>query len=260
MGHRYVAVFFILGIGLAGNFSLTQSCKAETLVQSIVESRVLVALHVGQAELQKRLPTPWQINPIPGGPLKGANFMLVFIDSLLVQDGQGRPDMGGIDRIVSCAVPAKHAHTGEMASVVIGGFHTNSHDVPGPYKTWLQGTIRREQTHKGADLEAGVGDDFWQVRDNRGSVIELRLQYKRALPARAKSEIKVYSAVEPTFFRTYRVDSTTDLVKSMPAGIDRVQNYQLHVAVPELSKLFDGTEQFVGISVIPFYLRQVFLP
>ena len=31
-------------------------------------------------------------------------------------------------------------------------------------------------------------------------------------------------------------------------------------AVPELSKLLDGTEQLVAVTVIPLYVRQVFLP
>lgn len=260
MLYRYIAVFFILGIGLAGNFSLTQSCWAETLVQSTAETRLVVALRVGQAELQKLVPIPFQVTPIPGGPIKEANFFVVFVDAFLFHDAQGKPDMGGINRVVVFAVPAKHSQTGEMVTVVIGGFSANIDGVPGPYKNFAQATIRREQTYKWANIEAGVSDDFWEVRDNRGGTIEVRLQYQRALPSRAKSEAKIYSAVEPSFFRIYRLDTATDVVKSIPAGIDRVQKYQFRMAMPELSKLFDGTEQLVAVSVIPLYVRQVFLP
>jgi hypothetical protein len=42
---------------------------------------------MGQAELQSKLPAPWQVNPITGGELKEANLLLVFIDALLLQDG-----------------------------------------------------------------------------------------------------------------------------------------------------------------------------
>jgi len=56
------------------------------------------------------------------------------------------------------------------------------------------------------------------------------------------------------------VETATDIVKSIPAGIDRVQNYKLRVAVPELSKLINGTEQLVGVAIYPLYLRQVFPP
>jgi hypothetical protein len=105
-----------------------------------------------------------------------------------------------------------------------------------------------------------VGEDFWEVRGARGGGIELRVQYQLALPSRGKAEQKIYSAVEPSFFRIYRFEQATDMLKSIPAGINRVQNYQLRVTVPELSKLFDGTEQLVGIITTPLYVRQIFLP
>jgi hypothetical protein len=53
---KYIMVFFILGISLAGGLSLTQPVCAETLVQSTAETRLMVALRVGQAEFQKQLP------------------------------------------------------------------------------------------------------------------------------------------------------------------------------------------------------------
>ncbi len=257
---KYIAVFVILGISLAGNLSFTQPVCAETLVQSTAETRLMVVLRVGQAELQKLLPASWQVISLPGGPFKEANFFIVFIDGFLIQDAQGKPDKGGISRAVVFAVPAKHTQTGEIATVVTGGFTADISSVPGAYKNYIGATIRREQTHKGANLEAGVGEDFWEVRDTRGGTIELRVQYQCALPSRAKSEQKLYSAVEPSFFRIYRMETATDFLKSIPVGINRVQNYQLRVAVPELSKLFDGTEQLVGIAAIPLYVRQVFLP
>jgi hypothetical protein len=122
------------------------------------------------------------------------------------------------------AVPAKHTQTGEMAFVVTGGFNTNIDNVPGPYKNYLQATIRREQTRKWANLESGVGEDFWEVQDARGRSIEFRVQYQLALPSRAKAEQKIYSAVEPSFFRIYRFEQAADTLKSIPAGINRVEN------------------------------------
>jgi len=260
MLYRYIAVFLILGISLASNLSLTQSVRAETLVNSTAETRLVVALRAGQEELQKLVPTPFQVTPVPGGPLKEANFFLVFIDAFLFHDAQGKPDMGGILRLAVFAIPAKHSQTGEMVTVVIGGFSANPDYVPGAYKNFVPATIRREQTHKGANMEVGVVGDLWEVRGTRGGIIELQLQYQQALPSRAKVEQKIYSAVEPSFFRIYRLDMATDIVKSIPGGIDRAPKYQFRMAVPELSKLFDGTEQLVGVQVIPLYLRQVFLP
>ncbi len=257
---RYIAIFFIVGISLAGNLSFNQPVCAETLFQSTTETRLTVVLKVGQAELQKFVPAPWQVMPVPGGPLKEANFFIIFVDAFLVQDAQGKPDKGGTNRGVVFVVPAKHTQTGETAFLVTGGFNPNMDNVPGPYKNFVQATIRREQTHKWANLESGIGEDFWEVRDARGGSIEFRVQYQLALPVRAKAEQKIYSAVEPSFFRIYRFEQATDTLKSIPAGINRVENYQLRVTVPELGKLFDGTEQLVGIINTPLYVRQIFLP
>jgi hypothetical protein len=147
-----------------------------------------------------------------------------------------------------------------MAIVITGGFTTNSKEVPGPYKNFVQATIRRELTQKGVNVEPTVGGDIWEVRDSRGASIELRINYQQALPSRATLDQKIYSAIEPNFFRIYRMDIAADIVKSIPAGIDRAQNFQFRVAVSELKKLFDGTEQLVAVSVIPLYVRQILLP
>jgi hypothetical protein len=70
----------------------------------------------------------------------------------------------------------------------------------------------------------------------------------------------VYSAVEPTFFRIYRVEQGADVVKSVPANIDRVQNFKLTIGIQELRKIFDGSEKVVAVTMIPWYIRQVSLP
>ena len=260
MLNKYIVVFFFLAIILAGNLSFTQPVCAETLVHSTTETRLLLALRVGQEELQKSLPATWQVAPLPGGPLKGANFFVLFIDPLLFQDAQGKPDVGATNRYTVFAVPAKHTQTGEIATVVVtGGVASASSSVPGAYKTSLQGTVKREQTCKGANIEGGVVDDFWEVRDNQGGIIELRIQYERALPLRTKLDQKVYSGVEPTFYRIYKQEIAMDLVKSIPAGVDHVKNYRLNVAIPKLKNLFDGSE-LVGVVAYPMFLRQIFLP
>ena len=79
-------------------------------------------------------------------------------------------------------------------------------------------------------------------------------------PERTKREFKVRSSVEPDFFRIYRDDYANELLKSIPAGIDRVKNYKFRVTMSELSEMFDGSEQLIGISVDYSRVREVFLP
>src|SRR6266550_2970721 len=98
------------------------------------------------------------------------------------------------------------------------------------------------------------------VPGKHGGTAELQFDYQGGLPSRSKGEAKVYSGAEPTFFRIYRWEQGADVVKSVPDGIDRVQNFKLSVAIPELAKIFDGSERVVSVTMLPWYLRQVSLP
>jgi hypothetical protein len=101
---------------------------------------------------------------------------------------------------------------------------------------------------------------MWKVQDNAGGILEFRMNYQRGVPKRVKTEFKVRSSVEPDFLRIYHDDYSSDLVKSIPAGIDRVQNYKFRTTIPELRKMFDGSEQLIAIMVNPCRVRKVFLP
>ena len=240
---------------------LITQAGAETFIGSNVDNRIIVALQVGQAELQSWLPTSWQVSPIPKGPLKGTNLYLLFVDRLLDQDPKGKPARGGICRAVALAALAKHAQTGKPALFVIRIFAPHEDiNLYNPYKNSVRATIRREYTVKGANLEPGAASDVWELRDSAGGIIKFQIEYQRALPRRVKQELRPRSSVEPDFFRIYRVDQGMDLIKSVPAGINRVQSYQLNVTVSELRKMFDGSEKVVGIIALPFYIRKLSLP
>ena len=251
-----LGVFLVFSLGV-----FVLQAQAETLVGSNVDNRIVVALRVGQAELQGWLPAPWQLNPAPKGPFKDANLFVIFVDRLLGQDPQGKPAAGGTFRIVALAAPAKNPQTGESAPFVLR-IYAPHEDISlyNPYKNSVQATIRREHTMKCGGLGPGTGSELWEVQDKAGGTLQFRMAYQRAIPRRAKQEVKPRSAVEPTFYRIYRYDQGSDLVKSIPAGINRVQDYQLRVKVPDLGKLFDGTEQLVGVVVVPWYVRKLYLP
>ncbi len=253
-----LSVWSLIGIISVGSVSLTVPAQAETLVGSNVDNRITVALRVGQAAAQGWVPAPWQVQPVPAGPFKKANLFVFFIDRLLNQDAEGKPASRGAFRFAVLVVPAKHPQTGESAPFVIRIY--GPHEGHGPYKNSVQAMVRREATLQGANLEPGAGSEVWEVRDSAGGILEFRMAYQRAVPSRAKQEGKPHSAVDPTFFRIYRYDQVVDVVQSIPAGIDRVRDYQFRVTVSELGKLFDGTEQLVGIAMIPWYVRQTFLP
>lgn len=258
MVNRRIVSFTVLALIVAA-FSPCAPASAETLVESNVDSRLVVSFRVAGAELQKWIPAPWQVTPPASGPSRDANLNVVFVQRFLSLDGDGKAGAATLNRVVALAAPVKNAQTGETGPVVIR-IYTSDHDaLPGPYKNSVKAGVRREQTHKGEKLEAGTASDLWEMQTNGGR-IEVQVAYQRGVPSRVKAETNVRSAVQPDFFRIYRVDQGLDVVKSVPAGVDRTQGFRFRSTVPELAKLFDGAEQLVSVTAIPFYIRQVSLP
>jgi len=232
----------------------------ETHVESTIENRCMVALHVQEKELQNWVPDSMQIVSPPKGPIKSTNLFIIFIEVFCAQDPQGKLAEGGISRTAVFVVPVKHKQTGEMVYLVIYGLTDNPQRVPGAYKENNLASVRRELVHRISSFNAGQESDTWEFKNTSGMLIDYHVQYKRAVPRRAKRVLKIYSGVEPGFFRIYKTDSLADLVKSIPLKIDRTKDYRLKVSVPKLSKLFDGSEQLVAVLVFPAYVREVFLP
>jgi hypothetical protein len=251
-----VSIAFTIIVAVPG---FRPGAGAETLVETNFDSRLNVQFRVAEAALKSSVPAPWQIAPAASGPGKDANLTVVFLQRLLVLSPEGKPTPGATHRTVALVVPAKNTQTDESAPVVLRVFTADPQGVPGPYKNSVKANVRRELTLKGDGNEPGVGSEQWQMQADSGT-IEVQLAYQRGVPSRTKGESKVYSAVEPTFFRLYRVDQGVDVVKSVPAGIDRVQSFRFRSTVPEFARLFDGSEQVIAVSVIPWYFREVRLP
>jgi hypothetical protein len=260
MANRWACLVFVLGSIIVGGLTSASPASAETLVQATLDSRMIVHFRVNPAELQRWLPAPWQSNPIATGPSKDANLVVTFVDRVLDQNAEGKPAEVPAYRVVSVAVPAKHPQTGDSGPLVMRLFSSNPTGVPGFYKTAVQATVTREQTLKGVSVEPGTATDWWEMRDGKGGTMELRVQYTRGAPTRGKVESKPRSGSDPAVWRIYRIDQALDVIKSVPVGIDRVQNYQIKVAVPEMSKMFDGSEKLISLTAVPFYTRQTFLP
>jgi len=50
------------------------------------------------------------------------------------------------------------------------------------------------------------------------------------------------------------------VVRSVPAGIDRASFVGVKAAGDKLGMLFDGSQQLISVTAIPWYSRQVYLP
>ena len=251
------SVLFLIGIICVGSVAFTTLAQAETLVESSIFFRIYVAFSVDQKAAQEWLPAPWRAVSLPKGPLEGANLYVLFDDKLIQQDGEGKPYKGGTYCLAALIAFGKNQQTGEFAAFVTRVYWP--HDAPHDYKNAVKAMVFRGATLQGANL-GGKGSEVWTVRDGAGGILEFRMDYQRAVPKRVKKEFKVRSSVDSNILFIYRDDYAGDLVKSIPTGIDRVQNYKFRVTMPELRKMFDGSEKLVGILVNPSRMRQRFLP
>lgn len=254
MNRMFRVAFVALAMGAAC------AAWAQKHVQSTLDSRMVLAFKVNPAELQRWIPAPWQIDPVAAGPSKDANLVMTFVDRLLDQDAEGKPVKTATYRVVALATPARNPQNGDSGPLLIRLYNSNPDAVPGFYKTAVLAVVEREQTLSGAGIAPGSALERWAMKDGRGGTIDLLVQYQRGTPLRAKVEAKPRSGSDPATWRTYRIDQSTDVLKSINGGTDRVQKYDLKLKVPELAKLFDGSEQLVSVTSIPWYTRQTFLP
>ena len=229
--------------------------------------RVRVALRVGLPALQRRLPDPWDVYPDARDVSQGANLAILFYEIFLNQTAESLPltaaDARG--RYFVLGIPSRHRRTEETAFMVFRIF-TADPTGENPFgwkdvaagKTTLHADIVRSETVEANNLETVVSDRI-EGRLDQG-VVALELQYRRGVPTRVASVGRVRFAAEPEHVRVYRADELVDVVKSVPAAIDRLGRFGLRVTLPELADLFDGSEQVVNVTVQPWFLRQVSAP
>jgi hypothetical protein len=242
--------------------ALTAAAPAwgEQHVQSTLDSRIVLAFKANPAEVQKWLPAPWQIAPVASGASKDADLTLTFVDRLLDQDAEGKPVLIASYRVVALGIPARNPQTGESGSVLVRQYNTNPDAVPGFYKTAVRASVERETAASAANNDSGTASERWEIKDGKGGTLLLQVRYERSTPVRGKTEARPRSGSDPALWRIYRIEQSVDVVKSVPEGIDRLRNYRFRNNLAELDKLFDGREQLISVTSIPWYTRQTFLP
>ena len=93
-----------------------------------------------------------------------------------------------------------------------------------------------------------------------GGEIALSVAYQKGVPARSNRETKVYSNVDPDFYRIYRTTQYTDVLMSVPMGVDNVHSLAFDISIPSVRAILDGAEELVGIISLPWHMRKTILP
>ena len=84
-----VGLLSLSGAAVAACVAASTPLGAETLVEQVADTRLVLAFRVDPVELQKVVPGPWDIVGTAAGPAKDANFNVIFYDRMLQQDGAG---------------------------------------------------------------------------------------------------------------------------------------------------------------------------
>jgi hypothetical protein len=228
----------------------------EKFVGSNVDQRTYLTFKASDAAVQKMLPEGWEINPPQAGPAKGSNVTIVLVDQILSQDAEGKPVAGY--RGAALVIPAKKKGSDVAGPMVFGGIFEPA-GAPGAY-----GVFKAAQTlsveRKRLSGDAPRVDEHWHIEAGDGHSIGVHVQYAPGVPTRGKVDTKVYSAIKPDYYRIYRVETASDVVRSAATGVDRVSGFSIKVTGAKLTALFDGSEQLISITHIPWFSRQLYLP
>jgi hypothetical protein len=243
--------------------SLIDSAGARTVAELNVEARSTLAFKAEEAAVASLLPAGWKASPQETGPSKGANVIVIFSDRLLIQSADGKPMEGqATNQIAVLAVPALNPNTNERGVMIVFGLSARSSGAPGPYGVFLLADEANVERifRSGPGDENRVAEEQWSFAAKDGERLSLRLRYKRGIPNRANTEIRAYSAYDPSFYRTYSADQGADVLRSSTNGKDIIDEIHFSAGGPRLGALFDASEQLVSVIALPWTVRQAFLP
>jgi hypothetical protein len=252
---RFSISLLVIVLGLVVSISIAY---AETFVGSTYDTRSVVAFKVAEKAAQSWLPDGWSVAPIGKGPLAGSNLFIVFIDSHLSLDPEGKPSAIPQYRAAVLVTPASQANS-EKPRIYVTRIYIADSSL-NPYKNSVGAEIRRTSTLSAEGSGSATGSEEWSVKTSDGGMLSFRMKYSGKTLSLAERETFPYSSVEPDFHRIYRYKQLSDLIMSVPAKLDRVTEHEFSTSIPEMASMFDGSEELIGIVNIPFYWRQTYLP
>lgn len=220
------------------------------------EIRTSLNFKVNEAALQKLLPAGWAVAPSTAPGNRGGNVNMTMMERQLVLDPQGRLLGTGTQRYVVLTVAAKNA-AGENSTIAVAGI---SPDAPGSYGVYLPATVSKlDRSTSGGGLDSGRGEEHWEFVASSGERIDVRLAYRRQTATRSRGETKVRSAKTPVFTRTYKIEQSSDVLRSLNTP-DRVEHLEFRASGGVLASLFDGSETLLTVTSTPYYVREISIP
>lgn len=245
-------------------FALSLACciYAETPVESSLEARFQLDLHVPEAALASFLPSGFTPNVAAQGPAKDCNLRAVFIDRITINAPDGKPVGKGTNRLVYLAAPVKDP-AGAAAQLVIGGLTEDPEDAPGPFGVFLRAATHH--MHR-STTDAGSGpimdSQDWTFAAAGGEHLELHLKYERGAANKGNpADVRFYSAKNPGSYQISRQEQVLDILRNVTTHpADRVREFSFKAGGGSYAKLFDGAEKPLSWDNILWIQRTVLKP
>ncbi len=233
------------------------SASAQGVTEWSSEQRIILAFRVNPDVVQRMLPAGWVSAPSTSPATPGANLNVTMMERQVVLDPQGKPLRTGTSRYMVLGAPARNAQTGQSNTLIISGL---SPEGAGAYGVYLAAsTATLERTTSGDAEAAATVREAWTFAATTGERVELRVAYTRGPATRSHADSVVRSGRRPEFQRTYHIDQATDVVRSANAP-DRVSHVSFSATGPVLAPLFDGTHVLLGVTAVPYYVREITIP
>src|SRR6266852_1894343 len=109
--------------------------------------------------------------------------------------------------------------------MVFHAFASHPSYIPGPYGVHMLADLDMERTVRTDRAGNSNVEESWELRADNGDHVRLELQYVRGVATKGKTETRVHSAIQPAFYRIYRIEQATDVVRSAAMGIDRAHKF-----------------------------------
>ena len=234
------------------------AAKAETLVRSTVESRLLLGFKVDDAAAQAWLPEGWAPLTLPKGPLAGTNMIVSFMDRHVILDPEGKTDTPASNRAVALLSYAVSPDVKGPRAFITRIWETPP--VVNPYSNSLPAVISRSASSDGSGEAAGQRSESWNVAPEGGGTMTVTLNYESGPKVFSPGQESLpYSAADPEYHEIYRYDQLAELVSNSQIGKPLKGDIAFSTDIAELAPMLDGAVTPVAIVSIPVYVRQVYL-
>lgn len=209
------------------------------------DNRVVVGFKVSQEIVTKLLPAGWESNPAANG----TNLGITMVEGISAEDAEGKPTKPYSG--VAITLPAKKVGSGQPGAMVAGGIFTANY-APGAYGVFLPGKVTIDRrSHMDAEGRTKV-DETWNLTGSDGHSIHITVAYTRGDVKKNKVQANVHSAAKPEFYRIYRYEQGTEVVKDA--------RFSIKATGPKLAWIFDGKQELIAVTAVPWYSRAVSLP